>query len=472
LQSRFNREARAISSLNHPNICVLHDIGREGPLLPGGGTGTSEPPLVEATPLDFLVMEYLEGTTLADRLARGRVGSAGTVTPPMTVDEAVAVATQIARALDGAHRQGIVHRDLKPANIMLTKAARVAAPDRSPASSVQVKLMDFGLARLAEKSGGDGHGTMTLAQLSTPTMASPLTRVGTIVGTLHYMSPEQLEGKHVDGRSDVFAFGVVLYEMLSGHRPFEGKSHASLIGAILEQDPPPITSLQPQARPLLAELVSRCLAKDPDGRWQSMRDLVRQLELIADRSDATSSAATQLTARPLTRFGLLLTTAALLTAGIVGSAVAWVLRPSPPPPLTVSRFSHVLPEGHMFSGTGRHVLALSPDGQKLVFVANQQLYLRNMQAELRADCRYRGVESKLACVFAGRPMDSVLLSRIVEEDPGDGWSRRGPGVGAAASRSHMGGCPNPVWPAGAAGYRRDFREWRRCETARHFERED
>ena len=378
LRARFEREARAISSLNHPNICVLHDIGHERPLLPSGGTSASVPPSADDTPLDFLVMEYLEGETLAERLARGRARSTPDAAPPMTVNEAVAVAIQIAGALDGAHREGIVHRDLKPANIMLTKAARVGSPDRSPGSMVQVKLMDFGLARLTDESGGRGHATLTLAQLSTPTMTSPLTREGTILGTLHYMSPEQLEGKHVDGRSDIFAFGVVLYEMLSGRRPFEGRSQASVIGAILEQDPPPITALQPLTPPLLAELVARCLAKDPDGRWQSVRDLMRQLEWIAARTDTTSSAASQ-AERPRTWFRVLRTSAALLaTAVIAGGAVAWFLRPPPPPPPAVSRFTFGLPEGHMFTATGRHVVALSPDGTKLVYVANRQLYLRNM----------------------------------------------------------------------------------------------
>ena len=154
---------------------------------------------------------------------------------------------------------------------------------------------------------------VSLAELSMPTMSSPLTREGTILGTLHYMSPEQLEGKDVDARTDIFAFGVVLYEMLSGRRPFEGKSQASVIGAILEQDPPPVTSLQPLTPPLLAELVARCLAKDPDGRWQSVRDLMRQLEWIAARTDAAASAATQSQAEPpRMRVRLLRMSAALL----------------------------------------------------------------------------------------------------------------------------------------------------------------
>ncbi len=242
-RERFEREARAISSLNHPNICVLHDVGRERP------SGSDAPPV------DFLVMEYLEGETLSARLARGpsrasrqaslsRAESASEQAaapsppgplPPLTVEEALAIAIQIAAALDRAHRQGIVHRDLKPGNVMLTNGT--------------VKLLDFGLARWSRAGGapdakdGLGHGMVSLADLSMPTVSSPLTLKGTILGTLQYMAPEQLEGKEVDARADIFSFGGLLYEMLTGRRPFEGKSQASLIGAILDHQPPPVTTL-------------------------------------------------------------------------------------------------------------------------------------------------------------------------------------------------------------------------------------
>jgi serine/threonine-protein kinase len=385
LRTRFEREARAISSLNHPNICVLHDIGRERPLpAPTGGTSASGPSGAEDTPLDFFVMEYLEGETLADRLARGRARSTPSATPPMTVAEAVAVAIQIAGALDAAHREGIVLRDLKPANVLLTKPVRAGSPAGTPASSVHVKLMDFGLARLSGPDtgtkGSPGDRMVSLAELSMPTVSSPVTRRGTIVGTLHYMSPEQIEGRHVDALTDIFAFGVVLYEMLSGRRPFEGKSQAGLIGAILEHDPPPVTSLQPQTPPLLAELVARCLAKDPDGRWQSARDLMRQLEWIAARAEAAGPAATQsLRESPSKRTRLLQAGAALLAgAAIAGGAVAWMLWPTAPSSPVVSRFTFVLPDDQRFTRAGRHVAAVSPDGTRLVYVASSQLYLRNM----------------------------------------------------------------------------------------------
>ncbi len=417
LRTRFEREARAISSLNHPNICVLHDIGRERPLPALVGTSAPEPSSAEDVALDFLVMEYLEGETLAARLARGPARSTSSPTPPMMVDEAVAVAIQIASALDGAHREGIVHRDLKPGNIMLIKAARAGSPAGTSALGLRVKLMDFGLARLTgadtEKKGSRGHGMVSLAELSTPTMSSPLTRAGTILGTLHYMSPEQLKGEDVDARTDIFAFGVVLYEMLSGRRPFEGKSQASVIGAILEHDPAPITSLQPLTPPLLAELVARCLAKDLDGRWQSARDLMRQLEWIAARNGAAASIVTQSPAEPSRiRVRLLRTSAALLTGAVIaGGAVAWMLWPTPPPPPVVSRFTFVLPEGQGFTRSvarGHIVARRHTTGVRCQSAA---LSAQHPRAHLGADCRHRGLRSGRAHLFTRRPVGGVLFKR-------------------------------------------------------------
>jgi Tol biopolymer transport system component len=349
LRERFEREARAISSLNHPNICVLHDIG-------------------QAEGIDFIVMEFLEGETLAARLAR----------KPMRVDESLAVAIQIASALDRAHRQGIVHRDLKPANVMLTKSS-------ASSSAPQVKLLDFGLARLARAGGpetrdGLGHGLVSLADLSMPTMSSPLTMKGTILGTLQYMSPEQLEGKDVDARADIFAFGALLYEMLTGRRPFEGKSQASLIGAILDHEPPRVTTIQPSVPPLLDEIVARCLAKDPENRWQTARDLMRQLEWTAVHGRAPSTTTDNAGAPAIARRGGWLRTSAVgvAAAAITGAALAWTLWLKAPAPSPVSRFAFELPDGQGFTRSGRRVLAISPDGQRLVYVANRRLYLRNL----------------------------------------------------------------------------------------------
>ena len=229
-RERFDREARAISQLTHPHICTLYDVGEH--------QGTA-----------FLVMEYLEGETLADRLKKGA----------LPLDQALTIAIQIASALDKAHRAGIVHRDLKPGNIMLTKSGAT--------------LLDFGLAKACKPLVG-GTGLSML-----PTTPPNLTAQGTILGTFQYMAPEQLEGQEADARTDMFAFGAVLYEMITGKRAFAGKSQAGLISAILSADPPPMVSLQPVTPPALDHVVHRCLAKDPDERWQSAKDLHDELDV-------------------------------------------------------------------------------------------------------------------------------------------------------------------------------------------------
>ena len=241
VRARFEREARTISSLNHPHICTLHDVGREGDV-------------------DYLVMELVEGETLAARIARG----------PLPNQDILKFATQIADALDRAHRAGIVHRDFKPGNVMVTKNG--------------AKLMDFGLARAVVHAATPGSSSTgaTIAQLTQPpAMASPLTGEGALIGTFLYMAPEQLEGKEADARSDLWAFGCVLYEMATGRRAFNGKSQASLIGAIMNSDPPPITASNSLLSPALDALVRACLAKDPDERIQTAHDVKLQLSWIA-----------------------------------------------------------------------------------------------------------------------------------------------------------------------------------------------
>jgi serine/threonine protein kinase len=242
LKQRMDREARAISSLNHPHICHLYDIGSQD--------GT-----------DYLVMEFLEGETLAERLRKGA----------LPLSEILKIGMAVAEALAVAHRHGIVHRDLKPGNIMLTKGG--------------AKLMDFGLAKSAAAGAPGGASSAPLLSaartMSQASPVSPLTTAGTMIGTIQYMSPEQIEGKEADARSDLFALGGVLYEMVTGARPFEGKSQISVASAILEKEPEPISALQPLTPPAFEHIVTACLAKNPDDRIQSAQDIALQLKWIA-----------------------------------------------------------------------------------------------------------------------------------------------------------------------------------------------
>jgi serine/threonine protein kinase len=242
LKQRMEREARAISSLNHSNICHLYDIGSED--------GT-----------DFLVMEFLEGETLAQRIGKG----------PLPLNEILKIGIAVSEALSAAHRQGIVHRDLKPGNIMLTKSG--------------AKLMDFGLAKSAAAGASSGISSAPLLSaartMSGASPMSPLTTAGTLLGTIQYMAPEQIEGKEADARSDMFALGAVFYEMLTGARPFEGKSQISVASAILEKEPKPISVTQPLTPPAFEQIVTTCLAKNPEDRFQSAHDIVLQLKWIA-----------------------------------------------------------------------------------------------------------------------------------------------------------------------------------------------
>lgn len=245
LKQRFEREARAISSLNHPHSCTLHDVGRQDGV-------------------DFLVMEYLEGETLAQRLKKGA----------LPLKDTLKIGIEICDALDKAHKAGIIHRDLKPGNVMLTRNG--------------AKLMDFGLAKAA--AAGLGPATsktplLSAAQtMSEASPLSPLTTAGAMIGTIQYMAPEQIEGKEADARSDLFAFGAVLYEMVTGKRPFEGKSQISLASAILEKEPEPVSTSQPLTPPALEHVVDSCLAKNPDDRFQTAHDVKLELKWIAENA--------------------------------------------------------------------------------------------------------------------------------------------------------------------------------------------
>jgi Tol biopolymer transport system component len=334
LRERFEREARTIASLNHPHICTLHDIGQQD--------GT-----------DFLVMEYLEGETLAERLKKG----------PLPLAQILQYAIEISDALDKAHRKGITHRDLKPGNIMITKSG--------------TKLLDFGLAKLRQ----DAAPTTPLSEL--PTAKEAITAQGTILGTLQYMAPEQVEGREVDARTDIFAFGVVVYEIATGEKAFEGKSQASLIAKILETDPPPISSLQPMTPPALDRVIKTCLAKEPAERWQAANDLCRELKWIAESGAQAGPSTGGVTPSSKSRHRMVLWAAASLVVAIVGLTV-WSLRPAPAvPPRPVTRFTISLPAGQVLVGLDTPAIALSPDGTRLAYIAAQgtglpQLYLRAM----------------------------------------------------------------------------------------------
>jgi serine/threonine-protein kinase len=275
LKARFEREARAISALAHPNVCTLHDVGQQDGRM-------------------FLVMEHLAGETLAERLKRG----------PLPLDQALEIATQIADALAAAHKQDIVHRDLKPGNVMLTRAG--------------VKLLDFGLARLT--AHGDRPAVESVT--SAPTKQAPLTAKGTILGTLPYMAPEQVEGKPADPRTDLWALGTILYEMVTGHRAFEAASPVSLIGAILEREPAPLRERQPLTPPSLERLVRRCLAKDPEERWDTAHDVADELRWVAEAAAAARTEAPRTAVGPL-RSTVLSLAALSLVALLVGALAGW-----------------------------------------------------------------------------------------------------------------------------------------------------
>jgi serine/threonine protein kinase/Tol biopolymer transport system component len=310
LRQRLEREAKAVSKLSHPHICTLHDIGHQDSV-------------------DFLVMELVEGETLERRLTKG----------PLPPEQTIRFAAQIADALAHAHKLGFVHRDLKPSNVMLTKTG--------------AKLMDFGLAKeLAPAPLAAALTEMTVDQLN-------LTEEGTIVGTFQYMAPEQLEGKKADARTDMFSLGGVIYEMATGKSAFAGKSRASLIAAILSSEPQPMAALQPMTPPALARVVKKCLAKDPDERWQSASDLASELNWIAEeRSQGGEAGRVPAGSRRWERAGWLLAATFFLLL-LAGGAAWWQTSNSRPPPLYF----------HTSVPFPANDLTLSPDGRMLAMVA-------------------------------------------------------------------------------------------------------
>ena len=316
-RERFEREAKAISSLNHPHICTVYDVGRQDGI-------------------EYLVMEYLEGETLAHRIRNG----------PLPLEQVLQHAIKIAGALDTAHKHGVVHRDLKPGNVMLTKTG--------------AKLLDFGLAKVRA-----AETTADTTALATET--TPLTSEGTILGTMQYMAPEQVEGKAADARTDIFAFGAVIYEMATGRKAFEGKSQASIISRILETDPPPMRSLQAMTPAALDRVVTACLAKDPDNRLQSAQDVKLELEWIRDAAAELSEPGG---ATPRAGWRRALPWALFGAAALVLAVFAWVYEAGvrSAVPAEPVRLQIPLPSKPPLRSTG--VIALSPDGRQLAFVAS------------------------------------------------------------------------------------------------------
>jgi eukaryotic-like serine/threonine-protein kinase len=345
MRQRFEREAHTLGSLNHPHICVLYDIGRQDDA-------------------DFLVMEYLEGETLAARLERG----------PLGLDESLKLGLEIADALDKAHRRGIVHRDLKPSNVMLTRSGS--------------KLLDFGLAKWATPGTST---SVTQSPTALPT-GKDITTPGTMLGTLQYMAPEQLEGLEADARTDIFALGALLHEMITGRKAFEGKSRVLLIAAIATSEPPPLSTMEPGASRALDHVVKTCLAKEPDDRWQTARDLLAELEWVAAGGD---TAAGSVTTTPWGRQRVWLYRAGLAAAGLlagVGVASAGLYFQSAAAsdevrfrvPIQLSAETAVAGgAGNVPAAAGGYRgvsgpgvfnsrdVAVSPDGRKLAFVARQ-----------------------------------------------------------------------------------------------------
>ncbi|MGC2764359.1 MAG: protein kinase [Candidatus Acidiferrum sp.] len=310
-RQRFEREAKTISGLNHPNICVLYDVGHQDGV-------------------DYLVMEYVEGETLAQRLEKG----------PLPLEQVMKYGAQIAEALETAHRNGIVHRDLKPGNVMLTATG--------------TKLLDFGLAKATAPLA-------TLATLTGVSPMSPVTQQGMIVGTFQYMSPEQVEGKELDGRSDIFSLGAVLYEMLTGKRAFEGKTQLSVASSILEREPETISALKPVTPPALERAIQRCLQKNPDERWQSARDLAIELKWVG-RSGSQASAVTK--APSWKRNAWLAWLLCVVMAGaLLTAAVLWRSGKSAPEPTMI--FSAPLP-------FAVRDMAMGPNGHTVAVAAHQE----------------------------------------------------------------------------------------------------
>ena len=363
---RFEREAHAISALNHPNICTLFDVGQHE------GSG-------------YLVMEFIEGKPIAG---------------PVPVEQAITYGIQICEALHAAHRKGIIHRDLKPANILVTKQG--------------IKLLDFGLAKLSATGSGvmAAPGAAPGAEQATVAL---LTGAHTVVGTPQYMAPEQIEARGVDARTDIFAFGCVLYELLTGHRAFEGQTSSSIMAAVLATKPRPIEELVPLTPPALERIISRCLAKDPEDRWHTARDVAAELQWVSQGGSRVGLPAL-VSGRRRVREGLAWGACALATVAALAFAVAWTRRA--PEPGQVVRFPLLLPakvqnpSPPIVSPDGRHIaFAGDADGKRLVWIRSlDALDARPLPGTEGAQRPFWSPDSRLVGFVAGGKLKKVDIS--------------------------------------------------------------
>jgi eukaryotic-like serine/threonine-protein kinase len=416
-RQRFEREAKTISQLSHPHICALYDVGREGET-------------------EYLVMEYLEGETLSDRLLKGA----------LPFEQVLRYGIEIADALDKAHRQGIAHRDLKPGNVMLTKSG--------------VKLLDFGLAKAVAPAAARSGASLTALPTQT---GRDLTAEGTILGTFQYMAPEQLEGRDADGRTDLFAFGAVLYEMATGKKAFSGRSQASLISSIMSSEPAAISTLAPMTPPAFDRVVRTCLAKDPEDRWQTAHDIAVQLKWVAEGSQGG------IAARPAAPRWARLAWGAFAVAAIAALVLGALLARRGHEQPAAFRSSILPPEKTSFEFRSSP-MAVSPDGQQIAFVAQpaegaRQLWLRAFDAlEARplvgtegANRPFWSPDSRFLGFFAGGKLKKIAVSggspqTLCEAPSGRGgtWNRDGvilfvPSTGERVYRvADSGGTASPV----------------------------
>ncbi len=397
-KQRFEREARTISSLNHPNICVLHDVGSQDGI-------------------SYLVMEFLQGESLESRLQKGA----------LPLKQALEFGVQICEALEKAHRAGIVHRDLKPGNIMLTASG--------------AKLLDFGLAKPAaallgtQASSDKGHLTSSTPTINLSAVSPPpgsLTQQGTIVGTFQYIGPEVLQGREADARSDIFSFGAVLFEMVTGRRAFEGKSQISVASAILDKEPEPITTIQPEAPAALDHVVHDCLAKDPESRWQNAADIARELRWISNSGSSsmiTPSAIprSRLTERLIWAFLVAVLLAILVWSGLREHEPARALRSYLPPPSDLA---------FDLTGDFSGPPAITADGTAVAFCARSAKERDSVWVQSLADLTPRKLDGTDGATFPFWSADGKFVGFFA-----DGHLKKIPAAGGPVTI--LGEAPNP-----------------------------